>query len=403
MGLVLLAAVTAMLISGCANQGPQPPGPNGHVACTIEARMDIARRALAMRDCLRRDSVPVWMGSEARRLMAAGWSIPEAHDEQRLMIDDFRYGPMTFVFASPYASQFEQEWQVAEHGDQGMLAALVYVDTSYFEPDGTPLELGGQYASLHLGPGLNCVWLSYDPQAPNPWNASITHPVKPGSECSASQTGVDLDVARSTGLRPTDYPAVARFTEEHVTGSPLLGFRCLDGWCDVGTKDAAAPSLRVRESAAVSLGGREGRVSGWHDEQRLSAWVDGALVRTEVRATLVPVPGLQQRSAARYEGEWLQVATIIVSGTGLQDTKYAAWGLRLGANKLWLRDRAGDWQMKVAASASDAGVPWSGSVERGIHRDAPVPGTARFRFNSYDEGIWIPCGNACCYSKGGAQ
>ena len=40
------------------------------------------------------------------------------------------------------------------------------------------------------------------------------------------------------------------------------------------------------------------------------------------------------------------------------------------------------------------------AVMRHIHYDAPVPGTARFRYTIRDPGLWGPCGNACCSTDG---
>jgi hypothetical protein len=360
---------------------------------------DTARGNAAVRDCHLRVHVRQRLAREERRLTEASWSFPEAHDEQRFMLANGEYGPMTFIFASPQLGAFRHAWQVTEHEGRGLLVAVVYVEESYTG------ALDGDYASLQLRSGINCLFLTHQEGTDAPaWQAHIMAASASGL-CTGATGPRNLAVVRQAGSLSSDddYPPAARFTESRA-GRPLFGVRCLSGWCDIGTPqgDGVTPAFEVRSPATKGVfAGREASISAWHDEQLLSAWRGGKLVRTTIRATIVPAKNLEERPATYYKDEWQAVATITLSQSP-GDSKYARWGLRSGRNTLWLIEQGGTWRMKVARNESDPGTVWSKSVDRIGHFDAAVPGTARFRFNSYDDGVWIPCGAACCYAEGDA-
>lgn len=346
-------------------------------------------QVLARRDCQRRIAVRVALGPEERRLAGLAWSFPEAHDEQPFIIGGNGFGPQVNLFASPFLAGFTETWQIEEQEPRGLLAAVVYVDA----PVGTTLPR--EYATLSLQPGINCIWLHFS----GGWRAAVSQTAE-GMTCDQGGTAVPLGVRRHTppGMRPVDYPAVARFTET-PQGRPLIGVRCLAGWCDIGpvATDGISPDFTVRPAFAVGAG-REFAIRGWHDEQRLAENVGGVLRPTDIRAALVPAPGQGERPASAYRNRWVRVGILELDRAPAVGTKYEKWGLGSGRNLIELTEVAGKWNLRVTPPGMPPTV-WTRLV-RSVHYDAMVPGTARFRFNSYDDGIWVPCGVACCYAEG---
>ena len=76
--------------------------------------------------------------------------------------------------------------------------------------------------------------------------------------------------------------------------------------------------------------------------------------------------------------------------------KYHDWGLRKGNNVVQFKYDTPSAQWKVQIKTDSATVvPWK-FIERTVHYDVTVPQVARFRWTAGDDGIWAPCGNACC-------
>jgi hypothetical protein len=335
--------------------------------------------------------------------------IPEYHDEQHFQTGPNSFGPMVYIYASPFLGAFTRMSEIVEQGTYGTFAALVYVDA----PAGTVLP--PQYTRLDLQPGENCVWLA------NPsgnmttgWRAYVTR-LTGGRGC-LRPTGPPpqpLLVYPSSplGFTHADFPAVARFGEAQAPagatfGQPLLGVKCLRGWCEIGPKTPITP----RSSAAASTG-KKGRIKGWHDEQILAAQDPAGVLRPTVRAMVEPVDGLEALSLASFppvspanpNQGWVLVGRILLDSDPPASSKYWTWGLRRGANHLHLRQTTARWEMSITHSGSPIRYIWQ-NVVREPHTDVPVPGTARWRFASFDPmGVWVRCGEACCSGDGGAQ
>jgi hypothetical protein len=339
------------------------------------------------RDSTRRADVVERISPEVNRLALIAWNIPEYHDEQRLVDGSGGFGPEAYIFASPYLDGFTSVSQIAEQGTPGLLVAVVVVEGSSTSP------LPPTYTKLGLKGGINCLWLAHQPgSAGGPWRGRISA-AGPNRECSRTQPTSDLAVIRTAHPQHgnhADYPPVGRFSEAS-DGQPLLGVKCLNAWCEFGPSGFASRPPRQASSS------KKGRIKGWHDEQRLALDASGTL-RPSIGASVIPEDDLAGRGVADFQSGWTKVATIHIHDdpTG---TKYADWGLRLGANTLELREIGGVWRARVTPSAGGPQREWL-RVIRHVHFDAVVPATARWRWSSLDDGVWVPCGLACCRTDG---
>lgn len=342
------------------------------------------------------------------------FDIPEYHDEQHFQTSNTDFGPLVYLYASPFLGMYQNLGDIVEQGQFGSFAAQI-------EVEGTPgTALPPEYTNLNLQVGINCVWLANTGSINTGWVAYVT-PASGLGECVRPLEGSavpQLRVSRTSDrakFTHADYPPVARFSEARFMapqtyGQPLIGVKCLDGWCEIGP-----PTDSPR---TVTLGpefGRYGAIKGWHDEQVLALEDAAGVLRPSVRASLIPVPTLAATRLTTFPVinptpvnsalGWVVVATIILDTDPAPGSKYERWGLLGGENYLYLRritPTAGkEWQMSVINSRLPSRVIWE-NVTREAHTDVPVPATARWRFASFDPtGVWVRCGEACCSGDGG--
>jgi hypothetical protein len=330
--------------------------------------------------------------------------IPEYHDEQRFIRrSDSTYGPMAYVFASPYLEGFKYVNQINAHEALGHFVAVVYVDT-----DGPGLP--DEYTALHLQPGANCVYLAHTGTSTLAlWKAYVV----PGSEEKGCERPAVLPPPLEAKVRVTarattdaDIPPVARFSET-VDGQPLIGVRCLDHWCEIG------PSGFVSRDPVHAVAGglpntlREAAVLGWGDEQRLGIVVGGNLVPSTIRASVTPMPNLQSRASSYYEADYKTAAVIWLRGDPSSTVYSSQWGMRQGMNILQLKyvSSTKKWLARVGPTDNTGKLLSSASfhevtVNQVPHYDMVVPGTARFRWQMKDETIWVNCDQGCCQVDG---
>ncbi len=193
------------------------------------------------------------------------------------------------------------------------------------------------------------------------------------------------------------YPAVARFGES-AAGNPLIGVRCLNAWCEMG-----AGTFDLRPPLPVTFGDYSPRatIKGWHDEQILSIRRLTPVPRfvptsPPLRAALVPREGVEALSPADFSAGWQRVAELYLETAPPTGSKYASWGLQRGKNSIDLRQFAWGWTVRMTPPAPGAPRVWR-VVARDVHLDAGIPGTARFRWTTGDDGMWVPCGQSCCH------
>jgi len=386
--------------------------------------------------------------AESARLIKMYLEIPEYHDEGRLPAGSDGtgklLGPVAAIYASPFLQGFTRSGQIIEHGFPGMLAAIVVVERRIGD------NLPATYSNLFLRFGVNCIWLHLPPPAAAtpygkdvaklPLSAYVSYAGDP-AECRQGWMGKTLPAGfnfviqnavrgplpvvavRDDAFRhPTDYPPVARFDTD-ASGNPVLGFKCLDAFCEVlprtttGGPTQAWKAVRAPTGLAPVTGDRPmwsvpagtqpaaARVrviKGWHDEQDLGVRDDNYVWRPSgVTATIVPNPGAAMLDSASFHARWHDVATITLHGDPPANSSYQKWGLQKGENTVNLGYNPARklWLVRVLRPDGTY-INWS-HVKRTRHFDASVPATARFRWTGIDEGIWVPCGNACCQSDGG--
>jgi hypothetical protein len=364
--------------------------------------------------------------AEALRLAKMFFDLPEYHDEGRLPVGrdrtDELLGPVTGIYASPFLYGFTRPAQIYEQGTPGTLAALVVVDA---RPDAI---LPPSYTNLHLRAGMNCVWLYVNPPpagtrstdsnylARLSYVASVSHP-GPSGDCDRSARMYRLHVVAVRNARfpdETNYPSVARFDTDQQ-GNPIMAFKCLNAFCEVGVRseqEVRGPDNLVRRDAARAQWNpkaganpdeaRQQVIKGWHDEQTLAVrGTDFKWRASNVRATIRPDPTAAHYDSADFHDNWRRVATVEINEDVPTDSKYFGWGLRKGANDIEFQyaSAVGRWQARLVRSGSQP-KPWKFMV-RHVHRDVAVPPIVRFRWTGADDGVWAPCGNACCKTDDG--
>ena len=107
--------------------------------------------AANQRDSIRRAGAAGRVADQARHMGELHLLIPEYHDEQQFQTSDNTFGPMVYIYASPFLGAYKSVNEIAEQGTYGTFAALVEVDA----PSGTVLP--AEYTNLNLTPGENCV------------------------------------------------------------------------------------------------------------------------------------------------------------------------------------------------------------------------------------------------------
>jgi len=378
-----------------------------------------ARRCIDSTDASFRDRAIGRASAEMARLMPLSLTIPENHDEGRLPDGTGLLGPMVHIFGSPFMGGFTRRAQIVEHGQPGVLAAVVVVQLRGGETIPT------SYLNLGLHDGMSCLWLSLANVAPSTnYRVAVTHAVgaspTSGGTCERTAPVVAnltvADVAEAGFPYAEQYPATARLDFDN-SGRVTFGFKCAKAWCEAGTTDATVRVSWARGIAPSPTTPAQRRIKGWHDEQVFAEEFVTGLGQTRwraatVRGSIVPDENIGDRDRAYFvanAGRWVRVAELDIVGPLTPASKYYAWGLRSGRNYLGMRYVAGRDTLEVGVFANPLpATPSSAPSPRGIwkvrermmHFDVPVPPTARFRFTVADDGVWIPCGVACCRADG---
>lgn len=395
---LLLTVTTSLSPSHAAAQQPAAPDTtclalsDSSAALPDSAAVKSRFKACAQRaDSTRRADAVQSATAAARPTYDVFFSLPEAGDEQRL--DDGsgqQLGPVAFIFPSPFANGFTRRSQIAVHPAPGLLVAVVVVRGNPGDP------VPQTYANLQLQTGVNCIWLfAPGPNPGNTYQVFVTS-TPSGSPCNRSNPRGPLfvDERHIGGFAHADYPPSPRF-DEIPPNQPVLGFKCLNAWCEAG------PSAFTQHPPPASVSGKEGKIKGWFDEQYLAERVGGVWTK-RMRAAVFPVPNLDRLDRSDFavyrRVAWLYIFDPIPAGS-----KYASWGMGVGANhknKVELKFDAASskWSVRITPQGGTP-ITWT-EVEEMPHLDVPIPGTVRFRFTVEDDGIWVPCGQSCCRAKG---
>jgi hypothetical protein len=359
-------------------------------------------------------------------------NVPEFNDCQRLVLGKDRAAIYDSLYAVFAHDSLDDSLDITTQLNSGAAFPMVEI-----------LSLGGTYSKLRLDPGLSCLFVFKKKN--NEWHAKMVafgsdeqdcHKVRP---VRAIASYPELSITR-TGLKLKwkELPGVARWEWDIKSNTQVIGFRCLEEWCEVGElghPPETGPDLTSAMSGIPALAGKPVlRVKGWYDEQRLSPteqdwWHPGAHPRPVV-GTIVPVPGLDQLDATSFTLTWTPIAYVNLSEPS--NEYYAAASFApISAGKIttislcmekWvdplptgkgckgitqqLREHAtcdtepGASNIHWWAQTIPADNPhlrfWC-IVRRSPPGGVPVPGTARWRWYAEgDETTWGRCGGACC-------
>lgn len=356
-----------------------------------------------------RATIMVLVRAEMRRLGEVAMDIPEFHDEQRLAGDGVNaLGPFAGIFASPYLASFNHPWQMRGQGKPGVLAGYVVV----MQQDNEPLP--ASYTALNLGWGVNCVFLESKAGGFDAWI------IQPGVDktCRDEFGAVAIPAGllplqvnvRPIGRPKADMVPAARFLEDNA-GRTVFGLPCLRDWCEIGVPGFVSRTTTfcdwfTGDPAFTCPTNREAQIPSWYDEQRLEERSGAAWRATNIRAAIVPQPGIGDLRASDFDAP-KHVANVYVSADPPATGKLHRRGLRKGENRLELHNHpTNGWQYTVRAisrpltAAELAALKPIKVLGPHKHYDAPVPGTTRWRFTIQDPGVWGPCGGLCCDGEG---
>jgi hypothetical protein len=378
--------------------------------------------------------------------------VPEFNDCQRLIVrngNERKYDSLFAVFARDSLDDTLTITRGMVGGSAMPLAEVV--------------ALGDSYPPLGIKPGFNCVFVWMEGSE---WRAAMRPYGENEGECRQPQSlsnvfegeaGRTLAIVRSTSpsLSLNDYPNVARWDWDVRREQQVIGFKCLDGWCEVGEMGATPltlPPLAERSDLPEQLRPLATtpvlRVKGWYDEQDLSPahlhWWEHGEGPTDILGTIIPVPQLGTFSAAvDFDApSWKPIEYVLLSKPSNEYSEkrgYAPAGSDGSVTTIslcveyWTTDvhptgskacpgipealhktptcgaegypssgptPSDPWKYWWVKTQPPAGEPakYSCIVRRGMG-GAPVPGTARWRWLADDETSWGRCGGGCCTTQ----
>ncbi len=376
-------------------------------------------------------------------------NVPEFNDCQQLVIGsghDAQYTSLYAVFAHDSLDDPKHEIQLAL--ESGKAFPMVEI-----------LSLGGTYPQLQLQDGFNCLFVYKEGDT---WRARLVAFGSQEQDCHSPkrldlvQDYPELSIKRTTpSMNRKDYPPVARWEWDVGSNTQVIGFMCLEGWCEVGElghDPETGPDLTDKMNSIDALTGQPVlRIKGWYDEQRLSPatrhrwkfweyWGPRSVV-----GTIVPAPGLDLLDSPNFDRTWQPTAYVDLSepsdeyGAARRFVPMA--GSRVTTISLCMEDWGGSdplptgrgcpeiskedrqaakcgAERQAATNPSEAAAPtvtstihwWARTDPAGDSPDpkywcitrriappgVPVPGTARWRWLADDETSWHRCGGACC-------
>ena len=361
-------------------------------------------------------------------------NVPEFNDCQRLIIgtgSSAHYDSLYAVFARD--SVDIDTVHIRNMFDDRVAVPMVEI-----------MSMGGTYEQLSLRPGFNCLFVGKERDR---WFARLVrfgpkerdcHTPLPVSHLLGSP---QLTIRRTSypGLGWKDYPGVARWDWDVDNNTQVIGFKCLDGWCEVGQWDHpinTGPDLSATMGGAAGLSGSPVlKVRGWYDQQRLSPtaahWWSSGQGPTPVIGTIIPVPGLDRFDTGFFRAPNWRVIALVNLSQPSADYEAQQGFVPMTPDRIttislcveqWTSGTTSlsgsgcpeitDALRKGAKCAAEPGAPtqhwWAQTipadnphpryrciVRRSVN-GVPVPGTARWRWLASDETTWGRCGGGCC-------
>jgi hypothetical protein len=323
------------------------------------------------------------------------FDMPEYNDEQAL-IHGAAYGPVAHAYAFAYGRlittymSFNASWT---------LLGLVLVDAGAIPP---------VYQNrLKLTNGVNCIYAHHTGTNPTSgWQMAVNQPPSSGV-CSGGSASLVQSHAEQPSANASDYPVTTRFMEAPGM-QPTLGIRCGNVWCIAGANGAA--DVTPPGYGTLPIGASmKWKVKGWFDDQTL-AQGPGPLTPFQ-RLAIVPADNLGSFVVSDFTAGWKDVAVIIVPAatpTGKYGTTNpGGFALAPGKNTISIQAQTIGggvlkWQARVTNATYPAGHVYGHDVHWTDHRalGIPIDGTAKWRWMSTDEAVWVRCDVGCCLVYG---
>lgn len=290
-------------------------------------------------------------------------------------------------------------------------ASLKTLEPADFEtPGGEPVAQINNFSQVAYGPlgiepGWSCLYLF---KRDEEWSAAV---LAQGDEptCPSTLQGPDsarahpLQVRRTTpGQNSDEYAHAARWDWDERQRVQVMGTLCARGWCEVGAEGFQA--------IPAHAGDHTRRVKGWYDEQNLLHVTPDGMARAVFRAAVFPDPRLGDRTINDFrcpdpcdpDQGWVHTATVRIRGNAAGPYKEKL-NLDPGeGNEIYLRlrpenDPADQWQARIVSATGDVAYR---RVIRVPHGPLEVPASARWRWRSDDETVWMRCDLGCCEVTG---
>ena len=345
--------------------------------------------------------------------------IPEFHDCQRFINKKGGYESLYAIYAAFHLESLPC----------GLSRCGVGTATAVGIPAATILSYGGNYPSLGIRNGFNCLYLwnppdwkaALIPQAANP-DCRYKRTVEPLPPEAVPLTVRVISNAAFPPFRDAEYPPVARWDWDPASSQQFIGIRCGIAWCEIGGPSTGSglgyppavtfdpvPGLMPSTAATNAVT----QVKGWFDAQWLAKRMDGTgnlkVLPTVNRGFIVPNPVLGDVQQSHLEGHWVHAATAVLDADYQSTVHFVK-----GENKIYLCHGPG-----CGVSSDDVKCPegsvntlwWARITVPGsrpvyrcvVYRSYPsgltVPGTVRWRWQAEDETTWIKCPSGCCELK----
>lgn len=381
----VLVAGIALAACGPGFDAPEPPPGTGDPAVVMSVQGGHWRSD----ECPNHESF-MPMGEDTFRISVAPSTqdIPEFHDCQRLHTSG-AFGPLVGIWAAESQSPIPA---ASFARPEGVIVAEVHNFTA-----------GTSYPELHIGEGKHCVYL-YHNAAEDSWTSRIA-PFGRTVTCPdrfPPGEGAALVVHRRTpSSDPADYPAVARW--DRNSSHHFMAVRCLSGWCEIGGDQT--------DTSPHYTGAAQRIVKGWYDEQFIAVVNPaGILIPNQARATAFPHADLGSYTEADFDCSGGGTAPCPIDAGWKPVARVEMHGLAPGyRDKLNLTPAGADFEIRFDPNAVDATARWQAritapgrviyrKVVRTRHEDPAFepPATARWRWRSNDETLWVRCALGCC-------
>ena len=380
--------------------------------------------------------------------------MPEFNDCQRFLFvngEAREFGDLFAVFASSKLNQLETQLdEVNSHNPNESPIDSVAVTAAEIKAE-------GPYPPLGIALDYNCLYMW---RTGGSWMARMRQVgPAPGGTCLdpkplSSLVGKDLVVRRTTypdsthpgvTFQPSDYPGLTRWDFDEVNNKQYIVIKCGTGVCEVGDTDLTPTHPLPDDPKLPNIARRTRLIKLWYDRQYLSTLPSpGAtlipgkattLVPTTIKATILPDPGLDTLDNWTQFNSFRRVATVDMQGQTADAPAFAAYkdhfGFTSTAGAPSWNEIALCFNTKAACGVPSAMVktcapgpgsfvpappaayrwyaritnPLGASVYRcstrygvvGTLAQPKIPGAARWRWKTVDEGGWMRCTTlGCC-------